>query len=177
MHSWLIYTEISLEILLPTVNLRAKGYDGVSDMLHLTSGGERLMTTELTMLTWVAVLTVLIWIPYVLAHISQVGIISALTYRSEEVPPPAWASRAKKAHINACENLIPFAILVLVAHDLGISNSATTSASVAYLVFRVAHFISYITNVPFARTISFLGSWGAQLCIASQLIGPFVIVS
>lgn len=43
-----------------------------------------------------------------------------------------WVSRAKKAHYNAIENLIPFAALVIVAHLAGAANEATTAAAIAY---------------------------------------------
>ena len=128
------------------------------------------MTTELAMLTWVTALTILLWIPYILAHIMNVGLLPTLTYKSDGNPLPAWAARAKKAHANAIENLVPFAVLVLVAHQLDISNIATTSAAVAYFWLRLAHFITHTANVPFGRTVTFAGAWGAQLCILFQIL-------
>jgi uncharacterized MAPEG superfamily protein len=128
------------------------------------------MTTELAMLTWVTALTILLWIPYILAHIMNAGLLPTLTYKSDGTPLPAWAARAKKAHANAIENLVPFAVLVLVAHQLDISNIATTSAAVAYFWLRLAHFITYTANVPFGRTVTFAGAWGAQLCILFQIL-------
>ena len=128
------------------------------------------MTTELAMLTWVTALTILLWIPYILAHIMNVGLLPTLTYKSDGTPLPAWAARAKKAHANAIENLVPFAVLVLVAHQLDISNIATTSAAVAYFWLRLAHFITYTANVPFGRTVTFAGAWGAQLRILFQIL-------
>ena len=128
------------------------------------------MTTELAMLTWVTALTILLWIPYILAHIMNVGLLPTLPYKSDGTPLPAWAARAKKAHANAIENLVPFAVLVLVAHQLDISNIATTSAAVAYFWLRLAHFITYTANVPFGRTVTFAGAWGAQLCILFQIL-------
>ena len=128
------------------------------------------MTIELAMLTWVTALTILLWIPYILAHIMNVGLLPTLTYKSDGTPLPAWAARAKKAHANAIENLVPFAVLVLVAHQLDISNIATTSAAVAYFWLRLAHFITYTANVPFGRTVTFAGAWGAQLCILFQIL-------
>ena len=128
------------------------------------------MTTELAMLTWITALTILLWIPYILAHIMNVGLLPTLTYKSDGTPLPAWAARAKKAHANAIENLVPFAVLVLVAHQLDISNIATTSAAVSYFWLRLAHFITYTANVPFGRTVTFAGAWGAQLCILFQIL-------
>ena len=128
------------------------------------------MTTELAMLTWVTALTIFLWIPYILGHIMNAGLLPVLTYKADVAPLPPWAARAKKAHANAVENLVPFAVLVLVAHQLDISNTATTSAAVAYFWLRLAHYLSYIANVPFGRTLTFAGAWGAQLCILFQIL-------
>ena len=128
------------------------------------------MTVELEMLTWTTVATLLMWLPYILAHIANVGMVEALTYRADGAALPDWAARAKKAHYNAIENLLPFAVLVLVAHSLEISNAATQSAAMAFFGLRVAHYVVYVLGVPFGRTLTFAGSWAAQLCIAYQLL-------
>ncbi|MBL94540.1 MAG: hypothetical protein CMF70_04465 [Magnetovibrio sp.] len=128
------------------------------------------MTIELEMLTWTAVLTLLIWIPYILARIMNIGLIETLTYKNDNAPVPAWAERAKKAHYNAIENLIPFTVLILVAHSMEVSNEATQSAAIAYFWLRVAHYVVYTASIPFGRTLMFAGAWLAQICIASQII-------
>ena len=129
------------------------------------------MTTELAMLTWVTALTIVLCIPYILGHILNVGLLPALTYQGDDTPLPTWAARAKKAHANAVENLATFAVLVLIAHQLDISNTATTSAAVAYFWLRLAHYLTYTANVPFGRTLTFAGAWGAQICILFQILG------
>lgn len=128
------------------------------------------MTTDLTMLAWTAGFTLLLWVPYILAHIANVGLIPALTYKADDTPLPAWAARAKKAHYNAIENLAPFAALVLVAHLSGAANGATAAAAIAYFWFRVAHYVLYVLGIPFARTITFALGWAALLCIFWQII-------
>jgi len=128
------------------------------------------MTTELEMLVWVTGFTLLLWLPYILAHITNVGVLPALTYKADGTPLPAWAQRAKNAHRNAIENLVPFAALVIVAHLTGVSNEATAAAAVAYFWLRVAHAAVYILNVPFGRTLTFAGSWLAQLCILYHVL-------
>lgn len=128
------------------------------------------MSVELKMLTWVTILTLLMWLPYILAHIANVGVIPALTYKGDGTPLPGWAARAKKAHYNAIENLVPFAILLLVAHSMNITNEATATAATAYFWLRLAHFILYTLGIPFGRTLTFAGSWLATLCIAYQIL-------
>jgi uncharacterized MAPEG superfamily protein len=128
------------------------------------------MSTELSMLTWTAGLTAVMWIPYILAHIINVGLMPAITYQADETPKPAWAERAKRAHYNAIENLVPFAALVLVAHLINVSNTATVSAAVVYFWARVAHYVLYTAGIPFARTITFAIGWAAIVCIFWQIV-------
>ena len=132
------------------------------------------MTTDLEMLAWVAGLTSLMWLPYIIAHILNVGLLPALTYRADDVPLPAWAARSKKAHYNAIENLAPFAAVVIVAHLTGAANAATAAAAIAYFWARLAHFILYTAGVPFGRTLTFAIGWLAIVCIFWQIVtvGP-----
>ena len=128
------------------------------------------MTTDLRMLVWTAGLTALMWLPYILVHVLKNGMIEALTYRADTVPLPDWAARAKKAHYNAIENLAPFAALVIVAHLTTATNEATAAACIAYFWARLAHYVLYIANVPFGRTITFAIGWLAILCIFWQIV-------
>jgi len=128
------------------------------------------MTADLKMLAWTAAFTAVLWLPYILAHIVNVGLMPALTYRADGTPLPAWADRAKKAHYNAIENLAPFAALVLVAHFAGASNAATAAAATAFFWARVAHYVVYVAGVPFGRTLTFAVGWAAMLCIFWQIV-------
>ena len=128
------------------------------------------MSIELEMLTWLAGLSLVMWIPYILAHIGDAGLMPSLTYKADETPLPDWAERAKRAHNNAIENLVPFAVLVIVAHLANITNEATVYSATAYFWLRVAHYVVYIAGIPFGRTLTFAGGWLAQLCILYQIL-------
>ena len=128
------------------------------------------MSTDLTMLAWTAGLTIVLWLPYILAHIVNVGLLPAVTYKADDVPLPDWAARAKKAHYNAIENLVPFAALVLVAHLANAANEATAAASITYFWARVAHYVLYALGVPFGRTLCFAVGWAAMVCIFWQIV-------
>jgi uncharacterized MAPEG superfamily protein len=128
------------------------------------------MTTDLTMLTWTAAFTAVLWLPYISAHILNVGLMEAVTYRADDAPRPAWAERARKAHYNAVENLAPFAALVIVAHLTGAANAATAAAAIVYFWARVAHFGLYVAGVPFGRTTAFAVGWAAMACIFWQIV-------
>ena len=123
------------------------------------------MTTELNMLVLTAIVTALLWVPYILIHIVNNGLVVALTYTADGQPLPDWATRLKKAHANAIENLPIFAIAVLVAHAVGVSNDITVLAAQTYLVARVLHAIGYTTNLPLARTLTFAAGWAATFAI------------
>lgn len=128
------------------------------------------MTTDLSMLVWTAGFTAILWLPYILAHIANVGLVPALTYRADETPLPDWAKRAKRAHYNAVENLVPFAALVVAAQLTGAANEATAAAAITFFWARVAHYLLYVGNVPFGRTTCFAISWAAMLCIFWQIV-------
>ena len=128
------------------------------------------MTIELKMLVLVSVLSIVMWLPYILARIQAYGYLKTLTYSVDESPLPDWAIRAKKAHYNAVENLVVFSILIIVAHLAQISNDGTVYAAIGYFWFRVAHYVLYISGIPFGRTIAFTGAWLAQIYIAYQIL-------
>ena len=128
------------------------------------------MSVELEMLVWVSTLTLFMWFPYIVSAIMRDGITVSLKRQGDERPPSPWAERAKRAHYNAIENLVPFAILTLVAHVANISNDATQSAAVAYFGLRAAHYVFYVLGISVLRTVTFSGGWLAQICILYQIL-------
>lgn len=125
------------------------------------------MSSELTMLTWVAALTVVLSVPYILNTIMVRGLVDAVGYPADPKPLARWATRAKAAHYNAVENLIVFAALVLTLNAVGISNDTTVMASQVYFWARAVHYVVYAAGVPWVRTLSFAVSW---LCIVALLL-------
>ena len=128
------------------------------------------MTTELTYLTYVALLTGLMWMPYVLNVISVRGLVDAVGYPENPKPMAPWAQRLKAAHYNAVENLVVFAVLILVAHAAGVSGEATQVSAATYFWARVVHAVSYTFAIPWVRTLSFALGLGAELCIAWHIL-------
>ncbi|MDX1555997.1 MAG: MAPEG family protein [Xanthomonadales bacterium] len=125
------------------------------------------MTTELCYLTASAVLTALLWVPYILNVIAKNSISDAVGYGDLEMSP--WAERLKKAHYNSIENLAPFAAVVLVANAIGLSSEATTMSAAVYFWARVVHPLAYTFAIPWVRTLAFFVAWAAILCIAWQI--------
>ena len=128
------------------------------------------MTSELTYLTWVVVLTGVIWIPYILNPIKVRGLMDAVGYPTDPPPLSPWATKMKAAHYNAIENLVVFAALVLIASAAGISNDVTVMACEVYLWARVIHVVSYTMAVPFLRTLAFTVGFACQVALVLQLI-------
>ena len=129
------------------------------------------MTTELTYLTLVTLLTGLMWIPYILNLIMVRGLLDAVGYPENPLPMAAWAIRMKAAHYNAVENLVIFAVLVLVVHVSGSSNEATATACMVYFWTRIVHALSYTFAIPWVRTLAFAVGVFCQLTLAWQLLG------
>ncbi len=128
------------------------------------------MTTELTYLTLVATFTGLLWMPYILNRITVgKGVLHEIGYPDEPTRLSPWADRLKRAHVNAVENLVVFAPLVLVAHAANVRTPATALAAMIYLAARIAHAGSYALAIPWVRTIAFTAGWGCQLVFAWAL--------
>jgi len=128
------------------------------------------MKAELVYLTWVAALTGLLWVPYILDRIFVWGLAEAVGYPADPKPVSAWAIRLMKAHSNAVENLVVFAALVLAAHAAGIGNTATVTACIVYFWARVVHVLAYTFAVPWVWTLAFAVGFFAQAVLAWQLL-------
>lgn len=128
------------------------------------------MGAELTMLTWVIAFTAVSWVPYVLNAVMVRGLVDAVGYPEDLKPLAPWAERMKKAHVNAVENLVLFAPLVLILHALGISNETTVMACTAYFWARVAHYVVYTLAIPWLRTLAFIAAWVCIVALVLQLV-------
>jgi len=128
------------------------------------------MKPEMMYLVWVTILTALCWLPYVLDRIAVRGLADTVGYPEDPKPQSPWARRMKAAHANAVENLVVFAILVLVANAAGISNAATVLAASLYFWARLVHLLAYTFALPWVRTLAFAGGFAAQAIFAWQLI-------
>ena len=74
------------------------------------------MSTELFWLVLTVAMTGLIWVPYILDRIMTRGLMAAMANPSpSDKAQSPWARRMMAAHVNAVENLVIFAPLVLTA--------------------------------------------------------------
>ena len=128
------------------------------------------MTSELVSLTWVAALSAIMWIPYILNTITVRGLVDAVGYPEDPKPLAPWAERMKKAHYNSVENLVLFATLVLVAHAAGISNDTTVLVCKVYFWARVVHLVAYTMGIPWVRTLAFAVGWLSCVALLVELL-------
>jgi uncharacterized MAPEG superfamily protein len=128
------------------------------------------MTSEMMSLTWVTTLTAIMWMPYILNMIAVRGLVNAVGYPESPEPLSPWAAKMKAAHANAVENLVIFAVLVLIADAANVSNATTVLACQLYFWARLTHLLSYTFAVPWMRTVAFVGGFACQITLVLQLI-------
>jgi len=123
------------------------------------------------MLVVITTATALMWMPYILNSMVVRGVMPTLDNpRDNATPLSPWAARAKRAHANAVENLVVFAVLVLTLQMAGAGNGLTSTAATVYVGARLAHFAVYTAGIPVVRTLLFVVGFGCQIAIASQLL-------
>lgn len=130
--------------------------------------------TALEWLAAVALMTALLWVPYVLERMMALGVIGAMkpVDPEDELKQALWARRAKRAHYNAVENLAVFATLVLVAFAMGKgSEPGILIATQVYFWARLIHFPAAAFGVTGVRTVAFLAGFGAQVAVALRIFG------
>ena len=127
------------------------------------------MTVELTLLVWSAVLTVVLAVIGATGAMLQVGLPVLAGNRENMTEIAGWAGRAMRAHRNMLENVVLFAILVLVAKAIGVSNGMTVLGAEVFVAGRVAHAVLYIIGVPWLRTAAFAVSLVGLAMILLQL--------
>jgi uncharacterized MAPEG superfamily protein len=132
------------------------------------------MTTEIHYLTLTALWLSALWIPYIVG----VSIYDSRNMRANFISPPDpgrlpdWVKRANRAHLNLVEQFAPFAVLVLIAQVLGVSNAWTGGAATAFFWLRLAH--SLVMWTGFAafplRSVIFTGAWVCILMLGWQVL-------
>ena len=114
------------------------------------------MTTELNYLAWTAMLTAALWIPYIITQVVTNGPLKPQNYADPTPRPvPPFGQRANRTHLNAVESLAPFAIMVLILHATGKTNSTTAFLAASFFWLRVAHAVVYLLGIPYLRTLIF----------------------
>src|SRR3569832_1275032 len=126
-----------------------------------------MLTKELLWLTLTAVLTGLLWVPYILDRIMVRGLMGAMANPSRnDTPQSGWAQQLNNTHTNAVENHIIFAKQKQKHNTMGISTPATVIACAVYFWARLAHVVVYTFGIPVLRTLCFAAGFAAQVVLA-----------
>ncbi len=131
------------------------------------------MKTELFYLLLTAILTGVLWIPVVIGYVTSRGLPTPAEYKvAPTTPLPDWVNRANRAHLNAVENIAPFAAVVLIANAAGVSTAVTVNCAMIYFYARVAHAVIQISGFGLfmARTLAFTVAWLAFMTYAVVLL-------
>ncbi len=131
------------------------------------------MSPDLAWLTLSALLAASLWIPYVVGVSATRGPLAADFLRPPELAAmPAWVHRAHRAHLNMIEQLVPFAVVVLIAHAAGVSSGLTATAAAAFFWVRLAHAAGMITGLARfpLRPILYSAGWLCILSVAVALL-------
>ena len=106
------------------------------------------MTTDLWMLIWTVMLAMVLPVAYVGGRMALPGGFRwGLGNRDSSFDSPLWVGRAQRAHANLVENLVPFAILVLVVHTTVDSNSPTSLLALLFFYSRFAPALFYLLSL------------------------------
>ncbi|MEL7535879.1 MAG: MAPEG family protein [Pseudomonadota bacterium] len=131
------------------------------------------MNLEMLCLLLVAILAASLWIPFVIGINTTefAGKADSFSRPPSLASMAPWVHRAHRAHLNLLEQLLPFAIVVLIAHELGVSTTATGIAAVAFVVLRVVHAIGMISGtarMPL-RPLLFTAGWITILVVVWEI--------
>lgn len=117
------------------------------------------MKPELMLLVWAAVLTLVQAVVAVQGALMQVGLPMLAGNRDGLPEVRGWGGRAARAHRNMLENLVLFAILVLVAVVAGKTNAMTLLGAQIFLSARIVYALVYMAGIPWLRT----AVWGISV--------------
>ena len=128
------------------------------------------MTVDLWMLTASAMLFFVLYGAFQgFAVIQLLGLSGAAGNREDLTVATGWKGRVDRTVNNHSENLIVFAILVVVANLSGQANDMTAAGAVVFFAARVIHAVCYVVGFPWVRTLAWVGCVIGMAIILSQL--------
>ncbi|MGK7924837.1 MAG: MAPEG family protein [Spirulina sp.] len=104
-----------------------------------------------------------------LGRLKVAGVEWGMGNRETFPDTPPWVGRADRAQQNHHDNLAAIAIIILIAQVTGQNDKITAIASVAIVVLRILHSLSYIFGITVIRSLSYFGTLLAMLAIVWRL--------
>ena len=129
------------------------------------------MSVELLMLVYSALLFLLIIVVQAGLAIGQNGLMAQAGSRDSLPEPTVLRKRLQRLTANLQENLVLFAIVVLVANAVGVSNDTTAMGATLFFYARVAHAIIYAFGWPVIRPLVYFASLCGIAVILIELFG------
>jgi len=128
------------------------------------------MTPELMMLLYSAILMLVIILVQASLAIGQNGLMAQAGSRDNLPEPSVLRGRLLRLTANLQENLVMFAIVVLVAHAAGVSNETTILGASLFFYARLAHAVVYAFGWPMIRPLFYaIGLYG-MITIALEVL-------
>lgn len=128
------------------------------------------------------VLTVLLWVPHVVARLFVWGLPALLRGYSGDFPAsepkmPLWAERARRAHLNMVETMPAFIAVVAAAGFFAdqVVGDHVGQWAMIFFCARIAYSVIYWLGIPFLRTPAYLVSWASILMIGWLILNPALI--
>jgi uncharacterized MAPEG superfamily protein len=143
--------------------------DSYSNMSLPKSGGTA-MSLELALLIWSVGLAFVQMLVAASGAILQFGLPDFAGNRENLQPATSWAGRAQRAHRNMLENLVLFAVLVLVTEITNKNNAMTGFGAQLFFWARVIYAIIYVIGLPWLRTGVWFISMVGLILIFLQLV-------
>ena len=128
------------------------------------------MSVELLMLVYSTVLFLVIIVVQAGLAISQNGLMAQAGSRDNLPEPTVLRERLQRLTANMQENLVMFAIIVLVANAVGISNDTTALGASVFFYARVAHAVVYGFGWPMIRPIFYFAGLYGIVVIALEIL-------
>ena len=128
------------------------------------------MSVELLMLLYSTLLFLVIILAQAALGISQNGLIAQAGNRDNLPEPTVLRQRLQRLSANMQENLVMFAVVVLVANAAGVSNDATALGASVFFFARVAHAVVYAAGWPAIRPLFFFSGLYGIGVIAVQVM-------
>lgn len=128
------------------------------------------MSVELLMLVYSAVLFLVVIVLQAGLAIGQNGLMAQAGSRDSLPEPTVLRNRLQRLTANIQENLVIFAIVVLVANAAGVSNDTTALGASIFFYARVAHAIIYAFGWPMIRPLFYFASLYGIVIILLEIL-------
>ncbi|MBP6725201.1 MAG: MAPEG family protein [Halioglobus sp.] len=128
------------------------------------------MSVELLKLLYSALLFLVIILAQAGLGIAQNGLMAQAGSRDNLPEPTVLRQRLQRLSANMQENLVLFAVVVLVASIAGVSNDATALGASVFFFARVAHAVVYAAGWPAIRPLFFFAGLYGIGVIAVEVV-------